>query len=151
MPILLDQHRKAAPPIGDHRSIADRLCRKAMGRAGLEPEDVAREMEGVDLAPAIAQQLVGPDGSRHDLVEIFRVVAFREQFFALAEQPLRRHGRHPRHCCRHLHREDGWRELRVGCGLGLHGTLRMAGLLMASGLPPRPIGRHSGIELRDST
>ena len=43
------------------------------------------EMECVDLAPAVAQQLVGADRARHDLVEVFRVVALGEQLLALDE------------------------------------------------------------------
>jgi hypothetical protein len=44
--------------------------------ARLKAEDVARQVEAGDLAPAVFQHLVGADGARDYLIEIFGFVTF---------------------------------------------------------------------------
>ena len=60
-----------------------------MRGAGLQAKDVAGEMEGVDLAAAVAQQLARPDRAGHDLVEIVGIVAFGEELVAAGEDACR--------------------------------------------------------------
>ena len=53
----------------DHR-IGDRLGGEAVLGRGFEAEHVAFQMKAADLATAVAEELVGPDRSRDDLVDI---------------------------------------------------------------------------------
>jgi hypothetical protein len=55
--------------------------------ARLEPEDVACQMKLVDLAPPVAQELVGPHRARNDLVEVISDIALGEELLALDERP----------------------------------------------------------------
>ena len=90
--------------------------------AGFEAEDVARQMEGIDLSAAVAQQLVRTDGAGHDLVEAVGLVAFGEEFLVLG-QHHRRARRRPRSRRRPQAESGGWKLRSVGCCMDLHGSL----------------------------
>jgi hypothetical protein len=64
--------------------IADRFSGQAMGRAGIEAEDVARQMECTDLTPSVAQQLVGTNSAADHLVDVLGRLAFSVNLLILA-------------------------------------------------------------------
>jgi hypothetical protein len=74
-----------AAPIGLDDHALDRLGGKAVARAAFQAEHVAREVEGVDLATAVAQELAGPHGARDDLVEEIGGITLGEQLLTLGE------------------------------------------------------------------
>jgi hypothetical protein len=53
--------------------------------AGFDPKNGAREVEGVDLAAPVAQELGGAHRAGYHLVEGRRPIALGEDFFVLGE------------------------------------------------------------------
>jgi hypothetical protein len=56
--------------LGHDPGIAHGLGGEAVLLAGLDPEEIAGQIEGTDLPPAIAQELGRPDSPLQDLVVI---------------------------------------------------------------------------------
>src|SRR3712207_7096295 len=52
---------RSAAAVGHHGRLAEGLGGEAVLLAGLDAEDVARQGEGVDLAPPVAEKLGGAD------------------------------------------------------------------------------------------
>jgi hypothetical protein len=51
----------AAAAVGDHDRVSHGLCAEPVLVTGLDSEDVPGEVEGVDLAAAVTQELGGAD------------------------------------------------------------------------------------------
>ena len=64
--------------------IGDRFGCQAMGGTRIETEHVTSQMERADLAPAVAQQLVGANRAADHLVDILGRLAFAVDFLVLA-------------------------------------------------------------------
>ena len=65
--------------------VGDRLGREGVLVAHLEAENVARQVEGADLAAAVVQDLVGADRAADDLVEVLGRLVLAVDFDVAAE------------------------------------------------------------------
>ena len=72
-----------------HDRVDDRLGAESVVLAGLEPEDVARQVEGADLPATVLEDFVGADRAGHHLVEIFCRLCLAVDFH-IAVEPHRR-------------------------------------------------------------
>jgi hypothetical protein len=84
---LSKRHHRGAPD-HHHRGVVDRLCRELVLLADLEPENVARQIEGADLAAAVVEDLVGPHRALDDLVDVFGRLILAEDLLVRTEAHL---------------------------------------------------------------
>ncbi len=63
-----------------HGCVDHGFCSKAMQGAGLQTEDVAGQMECIDLAPPVREQLVATYGTPKDLINILGRLIFTIDF-----------------------------------------------------------------------
>jgi acetylornithine deacetylase/succinyl-diaminopimelate desuccinylase-like protein len=152
--IVMGEAVETTAAIGDGHDIVDGLGGETVLAAILQTEDVAGEMEGLDLASSVAQHLAHANRARHDLVEELRRVAFRVDLLALGEAAARpAHGVAGLACerLRFAQREHGGRE---GAGGGGGGGLHRGFPRDACDGPSVPLAaatHHSGLNLRSIT
>src|SRR5215216_5151788 len=100
-------------------SIGDRFSRQAMGRAGIEAEHAAGQMERADLAPSVVEELVGANRAADHLIDIFGRLALTVDFLVLPVGKLA--GNHTRAGRDHAELVDGRNSLGARGGENLGG------------------------------
>ncbi len=73
-----------------HRGIDDGFRGQPVDRSRFEAENIARQMEGADLAASVGQQLVAANRARDHLVDVFRRLILAVDFLVL---PVGKFGR----------------------------------------------------------
>src|SRR5215468_3686819 len=92
--IAFRQRDDDAAPDHQHRYVVDCFGGELVLIADFEAEDVTREVEATNLAPAIAEDLVSPHRALRHLVHIFGRFGFAENFLVGAERHLASHRLH---------------------------------------------------------
>src|SRR5690349_15366241 len=85
--VLAGQRGEMSAAIGDHDAIADGFRAEPMLVAGFDPEDIACQMEGVDLAASVAHELGGAHYAGENLIDESSPVALGEDLLILGEGP----------------------------------------------------------------
>jgi hypothetical protein len=71
---------KTAPLHKPHGRVDNCLCGKPMGRTIFKAKNIANQVEGPDLAATVGQQLVAPNRTLYDLVDVVRWLRFAVDF-----------------------------------------------------------------------
>src|SRR5208337_4814709 len=82
--VALGRGLEAAALDHPHRRFDDRFGSQAVAGSGFKTENVAGEMEGADLAAAVAEEAIAADRAARDLVDVFGGFALAEDAFVAA-------------------------------------------------------------------
>jgi len=83
--VILGKRLDVVATIRNQGAVADRFSRHQAFLAQLEAEKVAGDVEGFDLAAAIAEKLAGPHHAGNHFVEDVGIVAFGKDLAALCD------------------------------------------------------------------
>jgi hypothetical protein len=74
--IIRRQRLKAPTTVRDDSAIADSFGAQAMSVSRLKAEDLAGDIEGIDLTPAVVEEFAGANDARHELEKSIGGAAF---------------------------------------------------------------------------